>query len=190
MNPSETYEGRLKFRDYISLITYGDDNIGSVSSEINNFTIKGMSTFLKEYGQIYTMPDKETELSDFLPLEDFEFLKRKSVYIEELNYYVGALVDASLFKMLHCYIREKNAPITEEHACALNIDTALREWFNHGKDVYEYRRSQMEQIAKQCNISHLCTELTTTFEMRCTEWRCKYLDEHYELFNEPDNFEV
>jgi hypothetical protein len=162
------------FRNCVSLMTYGDDNIGSVREDVNDFTIKGASEFLARHGQIYTMPDKESELQDFLPAEDFEFLKRKDVYHEELGCSVGALVDKSCYKMLHCYMRNKDSPLTEEHACAVNIDTALREWFNHGKDIHEERRSQMCEVARRANIAHLCTQLDISYESKVDEWLNKY----------------
>lgn len=180
MNPCSNFEDRLKFREFVKLMTYGDDNIGSVSSEIDNFTIKGISEFLAQYGQIYTMPDKESELLDFLPAEDFEFLKRSSVYNPDLGMHIGALADKSIFKMLHCYLRGKNAPLTEEHMCAQNIDTALREWFNHGRDVYEMRRAQMNEIATRANIVHLCAELETSYDIGVERWKAKYLEGYHE----------
>lgn len=187
--PAEKYEERMPFRDYVALVTYGDDNIGSVSDKIDKFTIKGASQFLEKYGQVYTMPDKESELLDFLPPDDFEFLKRKSIFHEKLGVHIGALVDKSCFKMLHCYLRGKNAPITEEHACGQNIDTALREWFNHGETVYEERRAQMIEVARRARITHLCKELDVSYVDRVEQWRDKHVRKAYELFNEPDGFE-
>jgi hypothetical protein len=188
--PTEDFETRKKFREFVSLMTYGDDNIGSVSPEIDRFTIKGASKFLESFGQTYTMPDKESELLDFLPMEDFEFLKRKSVYHHCLGRHVGALIDKSCFKMLHCYVRGKDAPLTEDHACALNVDTALREWFNHGKDVFEERREQMKEVASLAGITHLCAELDLTYEDRVSAWKDKYERGAYVMFNEPDGFTV
>jgi hypothetical protein len=172
--PAADFATRMKFRDYVKLVTYGDDNIGSVNPEIDRFTIKGASEFLAKYGQTYTMPDKESELLDFLPPEEFEFLKRKSVFVPELGVHVGALIDKSCYKMLHCYLRDKSSPLTEEHACAQNVDTALREWFNHGRDKYELRRNQLSEIAGRTGIRHLCTELDITFDERVDLWKAKY----------------
>lgn len=174
--PAADFEKRMKFREYVKLVTYGDDNIGSVSGKVDKFTIKGASQFLASYGQTYTMPDKESELLDFLPKEEFEFLKRKSQFIPELGLHVGALIDKSCCKMLHCYLRDKSSPLTEEHACAQNVDTALREWFNHGREVYEKRRIQMQEVAKRGGITHLCTQLDVTFDEKVDEWRRKYLE--------------
>lgn len=172
--PSATFEQRKAFRKYVNLMTYGDDNIGSVDSSIDKFTIKGASEFLKSYGQIYTMPDKESELIDFLPYEDFEFLKRKSIYKPELKVHTGALLTKSVFKSLHCHLKKKN-DLTDTMLSALNIDGALRDWFHQGESEYELRRSQMMVVAARCDITHLCTGLDTTYAERVEDWKLKYV---------------
>jgi hypothetical protein len=187
--PCNSFETRMKFRDFVALATYGDDNGGGVHDDASRFTIKRASEFLAKYGQTYTMPDKDSELQDYLPPGAFEFLKRKSVYHPKLGVNVGALCEQSCFKMLHCYLRGKNSPLTEEHACGQNIDTAIREWFNHGEELYEKRRSEMKIVAEKAGITHLCTELEVDYDQRVAQWRAKYLDKHYEMFNSPDNFE-
>jgi hypothetical protein len=168
----------IPFREAVAFMTYGDDNLGSVSEEHIEFNILKFSEFLAKYGQIYTMPDKETELTEWLKPDDFEFLKRKSVYNSDLGLHLGALVENSIFKSLHCYLREKGSPNTKEMACALNIDGALREWFNHGKVIYEARRTQMRDVANQANISHMCSELDLTYEDRLQIWRNTYLEQN------------
>jgi hypothetical protein len=170
-----SFSERKPFRDFVKLMTYGDDNIGSVSPKIEGFTIKTISNFLAKHGQTYTMPDKESELLDFLPREEFEFLKRKSVYCKEKGVHVGALIDKSIFKMLHMYMRPKKCENTPELACALNIDTALREWANHGRDVYEKRRVQLREVARRADITHLCTQLDVDFDESVLDWKCKYM---------------
>jgi hypothetical protein len=182
--PAADFATRKKFREFVKLMTYGDDNIGSVSHEIDKFTIKGASEFLSGYGQTYTMPNKTGELLDFLPPEEFEFLKRSSKLIPELGVHVGALAEKSCFKMLHCYVRDKSSPLTEEHACAQNIDTSLREWFNHGREKYELRRAQLSEVAARTGINHLCTELDVNFDERVELWKAKYhgnVDNFYTL---------
>lgn len=165
----------LPFRDCVKLITYGDDNIGSVRPDIENFTIKGASEFLEAHGQVYTMPDKESKLVDFLPPQEFEFLKRVSVFHPKLGVHVGALVEKSCFKMLHFYLRDKNSPDSERVACAKNIDTACREWFNHGEETYEKRREQLKEVAKRAEILHLCEEIDVSYDARVEAWRDKHL---------------
>jgi hypothetical protein len=173
----------MSFRQYVKLMTYGDDNIGSVHKSITNFTIKGISEFLAGYGQVYTMPDKESELIDFLPPEDLEFLKRESTFCPDKGVHVGALAEKSIFKMLHMYLRPKGTIDSEELASAKNIDTALREWSNHGRDVYENRRNDMIAVAKQSDVTHLCTQLDVDYDNVVLDWKRKY-DKDYQLFDE------
>ncbi|AYN75571.1 replicative protein [Rudphi virus 5] len=168
---------KLTFRDVVALMTYGDDAIGSVRKGFEKFNIKSMSEFLAKYGQIYTMPDKTSELQDYLPYEQFEFLKRKSVYHPKLGVHVGALLDASIYKSLHCMLREKNCVNTIETACAENIDGALREWFNHGEEKYEDQRQKMTKVANLAGISHMCTSLNTCYNERAAAWVAQYKPE-------------
>ncbi len=121
------------------------------------------------------MPDKESQITSFLPEEEFEFLKRKSVYCPSKEQRVGALIEKSIFKMLHCYLYNSKCEYSEEWACAQNIDTALREWENHGKEIYEERRQQMQAICERHpRIRVLCTRLDVDYETCVTEWKSKY----------------
>lgn len=172
--PTERFEDRKVFRECVAAMTYGDDNIGSVRADIEKFTIKDCSQFLADYGQVYTMPDKESELLDFLPPEEFEFLKRTSVWHPKLGVHTGALLDKSIYKSLHCFMRGKNCPITEDHACAQNIDGALREWFNHGEEKFEAQRKLMQEVATRAGIAHMCLTLNETYNDRVTNWMETY----------------
>ena len=173
-NPATSFEERIPFQKVVAMMTYGDDNIGSVSSEIDNFTIKGISQFLADFGQTYTMPDKESELLDFLPPEDFEFLKCTSVYHDALGVNLGALAEKSIFKSLHCYL-DTNDDMTMEMRCAENLDGALRTWFAHGPEVYERRRQHVIEVAERAGVSHLCREVEKSYDDRVIAWRKNYL---------------
>lgn len=162
------------FRSKVALMTYGDDNIGTVSSDVQGFDIKYISEFLHEHGQVYTMPDKESEITAFLDPLEFEFLKRKSVYCAERGVFTGALCDKSIFKRLHCYLRPKGCVDSEELACAKNIDSALLEWSHHGRDVYEKRRKELQTVAREADIEYLCLELNKNYDTRISEWKLRY----------------
>lgn len=168
------YPEAKEFREACALITYGDDNAGSVAPEFSGFNIKSCSDVLAKYGQTYTMPDKESEMVDFIGIDQLEFLKRKSVYHPLLNCEVGALSEDSCFKMLHCFLREKNSPLSEVEACAMNIDTALMEWFNHGPEVYEMRRDQMRDLARLARLTNLCTQLHVSYLDKVEQWHDRY----------------
>lgn len=173
--PPKSFEERVRFKDVVAVGTYGDDNIGSSDPTYDKFNIIGISEFLAKYDQIYTMPDKESEMTPRLPPDEAEFLKRKNVYCPKKEMSVGALDEDSIFKSLHNYIRTKSSPLTEEQACATNIDGALREWANHGEEIYEMRRQQMLTVATRCEIEHLCTEIYKDYDQQVEKWKCKYI---------------
>lgn len=170
----ESFEERINFRDAVALMTYGDDNIGSVNRVYDQFTIKNISKFLEQHGQTYTMPDKESELLDYLPEKEFEFLKCSSVYHPKLGVHLGALAEKSIFKSLHCYLHSKVEDLTVEMRCADNIDDALRKYFTHGEKVYESKRPQLVEVAKRGGVAHLCRELDMSYDDRVKLWYEKY----------------
>lgn len=174
MYPPFTFEDRFKFRESVAIICYGDDNIGTVHPSFGKFNIKDCSKFLGEHGQIYTMPDKNSELQEYLRPDQFEFLKRFSVYHSQLGCYVGALLDKSIYKSLHCIIREKNSPNTMNMASAINIDGAIREWFNHGPLKYHQQVALMRKVASAAGIEHMCTELNLSYDDRVDNWKDIY----------------
>jgi hypothetical protein len=185
---SKIYGQNLKFRECVSLITYGDDNIGSVKDGFAHFNIKSCADILSLYGQEYTMPDKGSEITPFLRIDQFEFLKRSNVFHNDLNCNIGALSESSIFKSLHCYLRPKKSILTPNEACALNIDGALREWFNHGKDIYEVRREQMNEVAKASGLSTRCNLLDRTYEDCVVLWLSNSFDTLTSV--DDDNFVV
>jgi len=168
------YPEEQDFRRVCALMTYGDDNVGTVDPAYEDFNIVSCSRVLAAFGQEYTMPDKESELQPYIGEDKFEFLKRKSVFHSKLGCEIGALSEDSCFKMLHCYVRDKNTPLSEVEACAMNIDTALSEWFNHGEEIYEMRRSQMQRVAKVAKLDTVCQTLNLSYENRCDIWLEKY----------------
>lgn len=70
----------------------------------------------------------------------------------------------------------QECPLTPKEACAVNIDGALREWFNHGEEVYEKRRMQMTEVASRAGITHMCTMLDETYQDRVANWHETYID--------------
>jgi hypothetical protein len=175
------YPDAKSFRDHATLLTYGDDNFGSVDEDHADFNIVSLNRVLKEYGQIYTMPDKTSELKEFLPLDELEFLKRKSVFKIELGTSTGALIEDSIFKALHCRVKDKACPLTDDEAAAVNIAGALNEFFHHGREVYEKRRAQLCKVADYHKITHLVHGLDLEYDDRISLWFFNYGTEEERL---------
>jgi hypothetical protein len=163
------YDGR--FCDAVALITYGDDFKSSSGELFERFNHIALADALESIDMKITMPDKEAEPIPFLTDENCDFLKRHN-RLHEVGVYLGALDEASIFKSLKAVLKSKHCSVREQSA--QNIDGAIREWFLHGRDVFEKRQFQMREVARKNNISHMCTLLDRTFDDMCDTWRGKY----------------
>lgn len=181
------FKGR--FCDAVALSTYGDDFKSSASEDFPDFHHMTLAEKLAYIDMTITMPDKTSKPIPFLTDEFCDFLKRTNRY-HEVGYYVGALSEESIFKSLKAVLRSRAVSLKEQSA--MNIDGALREWFLHGREVYELRRQQMIKIAEESGITHMCTGLDVTFDDHVKEWKEKYapLDLEDEPISESvDQFE-
>jgi hypothetical protein len=161
------------FRDICKLMTYGDDVKGSVKKGHDDFNHLYVAKFFAEHDMKFTMPDKESTPTPFMKDCDADFLKRKNVFCPETGFIMGALDEDSIFKSLHSNLKSKAN--TREKLAADNIDGALREWFNHGRETYEFRRAQMQEVAVSSNIDHICTQLDKDFDYQVEHWKDRYL---------------
>jgi hypothetical protein len=157
----------------VSLITYGDDVKGSVSAKIPEYNHITVADYLSKHDMKFTMPDKESEATEYMIDEEADLLKRKNIYNKDLGMFVGALSEDSIFKSLHSVLKSKE--LTPDHQAAINIDGALREWFFHGEELYERRRAEMKRVAEKADIVWMCRELDTTYAER--------LEQHCERYN-------
>nr|ASM94051.1 hypothetical protein [Barns Ness breadcrumb sponge aquatic picorna-like virus 1] len=167
-----------KFQDVCALITYGDDAKSSVKEGFDEYNHIAVAQFLEQHDMKFTMPDKESEPTPYMTDVEADFLKRKNVYCEDTGLIMGALDEDSIFKSLHATLKSK--ALTKEQQSMQNIDGALREWFAHGRDVYELRREQMQEVARRADIAHGCTIIHETYDDRLAVWRKRYAPEETE----------
>jgi hypothetical protein len=160
------------YREAVASTFYGDDAKSSVKIGFDAFNHISYAKWLKERDIVFTMPDKESAPVAFMSTKDVDFLKRRSIYCPELDTYLGALDEDSIFKSLHAVLQSSAIGANEQ--AAQNIDGGLREWFAHGRELYEFRRSQMREIAEQAEISHITRELGVTYDDRVHRYKEKY----------------
>jgi hypothetical protein len=161
------------FREVCAIMTYGDDVKGSVKEGYDWFNHISYAKFLKERDMIFTMPDKESEPTPYMNDLEADFLKRENIFNEDTGLIHGALAEESIFKCLHTVLESKVVSLEDQSAG--NIDGALREWWQHGKEVYELRRKQMKVVAFKCKMSDSCKMLTESYEDRLKHFEIRYL---------------
>lgn len=160
------------FRNYVALMTYGDDAGGSVTEEAKAFEFVFFKRFLEQHGMKLTLPSKTDEERSFLTLEESDFIKRIGNYIPEIGTEIGRLDEASIWKSLHSNLKTSRA--TPPEVAVSCIETALHEWFAFGREHYEMRRQQMQEVAHRNNLDF--PALNHTFDDRVAFWIEKYED--------------
>jgi hypothetical protein len=174
------YEDRKvpPFREVCALMTYGDDAKSSVKKEYPEFNHISVAKFLEDRDMVFTMPDKTSTPTPYMKDEEADFLKRKNVFCPDTGMIMGALDENSIFKSLHATL--ESSAITKQQAAAFNIDGGLREWFNHGRDIYEKRREQMKEVAQRADIAHICTMLDRSYDESLEVWKDTYMPKEQE----------
>jgi hypothetical protein len=170
----------VPFRTNVALMTYGDDVVGSVSKDADDFNIITTIEELARVGKKFTMPDKESVALKFLTIDSVDFLKRKFRFEPEVEMYFAPLDDMSILKSLHSVIG--TAALSKEELAGCNIDGAMREWFFHGEAIYESNRKKLQIVAAKCGIEHHCAELHTSYAERMVQWKKKYLEQDAQSF--------
>jgi len=160
------------YRKYVSQITYGDDDIGSVSSDCEWFNSIDKARILLTYGLTYTPPSKTGDHLKYMDLNEVDFLKRKNIYISELDLSIGALDEDSILKSLSYGI--KSPHVTDEELIGQVIDGALHEYFAHGEEKYENFRSKILLFLKSHNLNRYSLTSHLNFEDRVNRWRSSY----------------
>jgi hypothetical protein len=114
-----------------------------------------------------------------------DFLQRNSVYIPEIDRRVGALKEDSIFKSLHANLKSRSE--TPREVAASCLDGAIREWFFHGRQVFEHRQAQMREVAHRAEISHFCTMLDVSYPEMARKWCERYKMPLPEDMESPEN---
>lgn len=158
------------FKENVALMTYGDDAAGSVTEECKAFEFKYFKEFLAKHGMLLTLPSKTDEDRSFLIPEEADFIKRIGNYIPEIQCEIGKLSENSIWKSLHSNL--KSSAATPREVASSCIETALHEWFAFGRDHYEMRRTQMNQVAREHDLE--IPALNYSFDERVAFWKEKY----------------
>jgi hypothetical protein len=158
------------FRMYVSIITYGDDLIGSVVPECSEFNFISLKRFLATFGLKITPPNKTDEEMEYLPFEEADFLKRKSNYIPDIDRSIGMLEKDSIFKSLHRNLKSTTA--TKREIAISCIDGAMHEMFAHGKDNFLDFQEKMTKVCRDLDL--MVPSVTATWDDRVNHWLQKY----------------
>lgn len=156
------------FNKYVAFMSYGDDNVMSVSEEASFFTHCSYQEALKSFGLNYTMANKTAESVPYIHMREATFLKRSWVYSEKFGRYLAPLEEDSIFKMLHTYTLSKAVP--KEQQLADILRSANQEFFMHGEEKFTSARDKLEQIASEFELKHYLPNNTLPDLLQMEEW--------------------
>jgi hypothetical protein len=139
----------VPFRSRNVLRVYGDDNFNSTSEE--KFSFLAVRDNLKTYGLVYTPSDKSDNPREFLEPDEISFLKRKfkpSVVLGQ-QVVLCPLDEQSILKSL-LYVK---CPRGEEKLqVAKNIVDAQKQYWYHGCEVFEERKTWLKELALKHDV--------------------------------------
>jgi len=138
------------FQDHVMLFVYGDDN--QISTDMAWFNFSNVQRVFKSVGITYTPPTKDDSTYDFMEMDDIDFLKRSYKYDDDLNAIVAPLSIDSINKMLTTWVASDS--ISPEVQALATISSAIREYFFHGRGVFEEKRAMFIRLLKHLNLEH------------------------------------
>lgn len=145
------FHGVSNFKQYVKLITYGDDNVQGVHQSIrdkyNHCTI---AHILHCSGIKYTMADKTSTITPFRSINEIAFLKRTFRWDEDIGAYVAPLDIKSIHKMLCVNMISKSASIQE--VTIASVSSAVRELFFHGRCIFNEYCDILVKLVKDCDL--------------------------------------
>ena len=160
-----------QFREVVSLMTYGDDNIMTVKKGYSDINHTRIAEVFASMGITYTMAEKDAESVPYIHLSEASFLKHFAVFDDELGLYRCPCEEGSLAKMLHTHL--ESDVLSKEQSSAEAINNAALKYFEFGREVYEEKRDQLMQVARETGIMGYISDLPS-YDERLDWYRSKF----------------
>jgi hypothetical protein len=155
LNPESRVDN---FKQNVSLITYGDDNLLGVSDRCNWYNHTTISQLFAEYGLGYTMADKEAESVPYIHIDDASFLKRSFRFDDTTGFCFAPLELESSEKSLMVWTYSKSVCPGKQ---AVDIVTSvMQDYFFRGKEFFEEKRTLLYNCLLECGMEEYIEENT------------------------------
>lgn len=146
------------FKQNVSLMCYGDDNIMSVSKRINWFNHTTIMNELATMGIRYTMADKTEASRPFIDMKEATFLKRRWRFDPVVKRFVAPLEIESIQKSLSVWVRSKS--VSREVQGMDIITCAVYEYWFHGQRKFAEESRRLKELVKLLKWEKWLTETT------------------------------
>lgn len=155
LNPERSVSN---FKQFVKLITYGDDNTMGVSPLTPWFNHTAIQAVLASIGVEYTMADKNSASVPFINIADCAFLKRRWVWDEEVQAYLAPLEEESIIKSLTVWVPSDTLDCYAQMVFV--ISSANNEYFFYGRKKFEEKHAFFKELLAQEPYCHYVTEST------------------------------
>nr|UDL17008.1 MAG: polyprotein [Biomphalaria pfeifferi virus 4] len=143
------YRNPAPFRKYCRNITYGDDFENGVSPIIKAFNHLIYREVVASLDMTLTMPDKTSEATAFLHVDDCDFLKRRSVLCDIDGKYYGALDFKSMLRSL--FVRGKTSVGDRDHAYSV-IKGFVHDLSYHERSFYDVNILKVRELLSKISM--------------------------------------
>jgi hypothetical protein len=145
------------FKQNVSLMTYGDDNIMGVHKNVHSWFnhCEVVRAFLN-IDVIYTMADKEAVSVPFVHIDQASFLKRTFRYDDDLKHFVAPLEHDSIEKSLMVWVKSKTIN-SKEQAMAI-VTSTVREYFWYGREIFHQKTELFKRMVKALELDFYVVE--------------------------------
>jgi len=128
----------VHYYENVSEALYGDDNLLAVTPRaLKFFNMLSVSGELSTYGVPYGMAEKGAELEAYSQIRDLTFLKN-GFRVDGLR--IWSLMDEDTLNEMVNWVRESE---DLNEATVINVNCALRMWYQYGKEVFESKRQML-----------------------------------------------
>jgi len=146
-------ENSDSFFEKVFPATVGDDNLTAVSDDISHiFNTVTIAPIYSKFCYRVTNGDKSSELKPFISRDKAVFVKRGFYFCPINKVYLAPLATDSLFKALS-FSDNSGKNISETERLSQVVDMVHREFFFHGRSVFEAEKLFLEKIVKINRIS-------------------------------------
>jgi hypothetical protein len=158
------------FQDNVKLMTYGDDNIMGIRKGVDWYNHTSISKAFAKHGIEYTMADKHTDSVPFSHIRDSNFLKRNWRFEQDVGDYLCPLELSSVAKSLTVWNYSKT--VSEPEQGVDIISSAVREYFFHGRDLFEEKSTMLKKIVSELKWDLYVKPSTfPTWDELCRQWQ-------------------
>lgn len=167
------------FRHNVRLLTYGDDNWGSIeASAADTYSKIVHDHHLTPHGICYTNADKTPDLKAFSDLDSVDFLKRSWVWSDELSADLAPLALTTLGGM--CSTLRTSTHASEDSQIVDGMISLAGESFFHGEDFFRSITAAITEVLLDNGFTSDMFKLPE-YESKV---RAYVLDSEYFLLNE------